>query len=86
MEWLFAPCSSGPRHDLALPDGFLVNGSGLVVWHDKEGNSGLKFYCSEPEMRKRLDSWLHAEFRKDRMNSELNQLGALSAALSLEGY
>ena len=48
--------------EVALPDGFSVRASGLVVWHDREGNSGLKFHCSGPEMRQRLDAWLDSQF------------------------
>jgi CheY-like chemotaxis protein len=48
--------------EVALPDGFSVRASGLVVWHDREGNSGLKFHCSGPEMRQKLDAWLDSQF------------------------
>src|SRR6266498_3090139 len=44
--------------ELRLPDGSAVRAAGLVVWHDREGNSGLRFHCSGPEMRETLDSWL----------------------------
>ena len=50
--------------EVALPDGFTVHASGLVVWHDREGNSGLKFHCSGPEMRQKLDAWLDSQFAR----------------------
>ena len=44
-----------------LPDGFVVEATGIVIWDDKHGKSGLKFSCRHPEMRHRLDSWLDAQ-------------------------
>jgi PilZ domain len=44
--------------EVVLPDGFVVLASGLVVWDDGMGRSGLHFQCRTPEVRKRLDSWL----------------------------
>jgi DNA-binding response OmpR family regulator len=48
--------------ELRLPDGFAVRAAGLVVWHDRDGNSGLRFHCSGPEMREKLDSWLDSQY------------------------
>jgi CheY-like chemotaxis protein len=47
---------------LTLPDGFTVRATGIVVWDDKHGKSGLNFQCSSPEMRYQLDSWLDSKF------------------------
>jgi CheY-like chemotaxis protein len=43
---------------LILPDGFAVRGSGVVIWDDKHGKSGLHFCCASQEIRARLDGWL----------------------------
>jgi DNA-binding response OmpR family regulator len=43
---------------LELPDGFTVGATGTVIWDDKHGKSGLRFHCSTPKMRQKLDSWL----------------------------
>jgi len=50
--------------EVALPDGFTVHASGLVVWHDREGNSSLNCHCSGPEMRQKLDAWLDSQFAR----------------------
>ena len=52
--------------EVGLPDGFTVRASGLVVWHDRKGNSGVKFHCSGPEMRQKLDAWLDSQFARSR--------------------
>src|SRR5579864_2193303 len=45
---------------LFLPDGFSVQATGIVIWDDKHGKSGLNFQCKTPEMRHRLNScWIH---------------------------
>jgi hypothetical protein len=44
--------------ELVLPDGFVVLASGIVVWDDGSGKSGLNFQCRTPEIRQRLDAWL----------------------------
>jgi hypothetical protein len=36
---------------LFLPDGFSVQATGIVIWDDKHGKSGLNFQCKTPEMR-----------------------------------
>lgn len=54
------PMPLGAQVDLSLslPDGFKLRARGVVIWDDKHGKSGLRFYCGSPEMRKKLDSWL----------------------------
>jgi hypothetical protein len=52
---------------LMLPDGFIVRATGLVVWDDKHGKSGLHFHCTTSEMRLKLDSWLDSEFAAQKM-------------------
>jgi hypothetical protein len=47
---------------LSLPDGFTVGATGIVIWDDKHGKSGLHFHCRTPEMRHKLDSWLDSLF------------------------
>jgi hypothetical protein len=49
-----------------LPDGFVVEATGIVIWDDKHGKSGLKFSCRQPEMRHRLDYWLDSQL--DNLN------------------
>ena len=51
---------------VSLPDGNSVHATGVVVWDDKHGKSGLHFQCTIPEMRHRLDSWLDARFAAER--------------------
>src|SRR5579864_29230 len=47
---------------LFLPDGFSVQATGIVIWDDKHGKSGLNFQCKTPEMRHKLDFWLDSVF------------------------
>lgn len=49
---------------ITLPDGFAISATGIVIWDDKHGKSGIKFNCRSPEMRHRLDNWLDSEFRE----------------------
>lgn len=44
--------------EIVLPDGFVVLASGIVVWDDGLGKSGINFQCRTPEIRKSLDAWL----------------------------
>jgi hypothetical protein len=44
--------------ELVLPDGFVVLATGLVVWDDGHGKSGINFQCRTPEIRQALDAWL----------------------------
>jgi hypothetical protein len=44
--------------EIVLPDGFVVLASGIVVWDDGLGKSGINFQCRTPEIRKNLDAWL----------------------------
>ncbi|HKW18806.1 MAG TPA: PilZ domain-containing protein [Terriglobales bacterium] len=48
-----------------LSDGFEIHATGIVIWDDKHGKSGLKFNCHHPEMRHRLDSWLDSQFGEE---------------------
>ncbi len=46
-----------------LPDsGFVVSATGMAVWDDKHGKTGISFRCTSPEMQKRLDAWLDGRF------------------------
>jgi DNA-binding response OmpR family regulator len=47
---------------LPLPDGFIVRAIGIVIWGDQHGKAGIKFTCSTPEIRQKLDAWLNANF------------------------
>jgi PilZ domain len=47
---------------LFLPNGFTMRATGIVIWDDKHGKSGLKFSCTGPEMRKALNAWLDSQF------------------------
>ncbi len=44
--------------EVVLPDGFVVLASGIVVWDDGHGKSGINFQCRTPEIRQSLDAWL----------------------------
>lgn len=46
---------------LKLPDNFVVRGTGVVIWDDKHGKSGLSIQYSGPAMQKRLESWLDSK-------------------------
>ncbi|HTM35517.1 MAG TPA: PilZ domain-containing protein [Terriglobales bacterium] len=47
---------------LLLPGGSTVCATGIVIWDDQHGKTGVSFQCSDPEMRHRLDSWLDSRF------------------------
>ena len=47
--------------EVVLPDGFVVLASGLVVWDDGLGKSGIHFQVRTPEIRQKLDTWLNAQ-------------------------
>lgn len=47
--------------EIVLPDGFVVLASGLVVWDDGLGKSGIHFQVRTPEIRQKLDTWLNAQ-------------------------
>ena len=49
---------------LTLPNGFVVNASGIVIWDDRHGKCGLKLQCKGQESRRELDSWLNTRFEK----------------------
>jgi DNA-binding response OmpR family regulator len=68
------PLQLGERVELtlSLPDGFGVHGSGVVIWDDKHGKSGLHFCCGSQEMRSRLDSWLDHQAELRRHSSVAN--------------
>lgn len=56
--------------DLVLPDGFIVRASGIVIWDDKHGKSGLHFSCSSSEIQHKLDSWLDLEFSQHSLGGQ----------------
>ena len=47
--------------EVVLPDGFVVLASGIVVWDDGMGKSGINFQVRTPEIRQKLDTWLSAQ-------------------------
>jgi len=47
---------------LLLPEPGTVRATGIVIWDDKHGTCGLKVQCSDPEMRKKLETWLDSQF------------------------
>lgn len=47
---------------LYLPHESTVHLTGLVIWDDQHGKSGLHFECGGTEMRYRLESWLDSQF------------------------
>lgn len=51
---------------LMLPDGSPISATGIVIWDDQHGKSGLSYQCKTPEMREKLDSWLDSQFEMIR--------------------
>lgn len=47
--------------EIVLPDGFVVVATGLIVWDDGHGKSGVTFQCRTPEIRQKFDTWLSAQ-------------------------
>lgn len=47
--------------EIVLPDGFVILASGIVVWDDGLGKSGINFQVRTPEIRQKLDTWLNAQ-------------------------
>jgi DNA-binding response OmpR family regulator len=62
------PLSAAETADVSLdlPNGSVVRGTGIVIWDDRHGKSGLKFSCSGPEARRELDAWLDSKFTEPR--------------------
>lgn len=44
--------------EIVLPDGSIIAASGIIVWDDGHGKSGIHFQCRTQEVRKGLDAWL----------------------------
>jgi hypothetical protein len=63
---------------LVLPDGFIVRATGIVVWNDERGRSGLNFQCADPEMRCNLDLWLDSQFAAAHVQKGWRKASALS--------
>ena len=51
---------------LMLPDGASISATGIVIWDDQHGKSGLSYQCKSMEMREKLDCWLDAQFEMIR--------------------
>lgn len=51
---------------LMLPDGSPISATGIVIWDDQHGKSGLSYQCKSVEMREKLDFWLDAQFEMIR--------------------
>ena len=49
-----------------LPDGSPISATGIVIWDDQHGKSGLSYQCKSAEMREKLDSWLDSQFEMVR--------------------
>jgi hypothetical protein len=48
---------------LLLPDGSAIRATGIVIWDDRHGKSGLRFQCGDPEIRHKLNAWLESQFK-----------------------
>lgn len=47
---------------ILLPDEMTVYATGIVIWDDHHGKTGINFQFSDPEMRRHFDSWLDLRF------------------------
>jgi hypothetical protein len=47
---------------ILLPDNMTVHATGIVIWDDQHGKTGINFQFSDPEMRRRFDAWLDSRF------------------------
>ncbi len=47
---------------ILLPDNARVYATGIVIWDDHHGKTGINFQFSDPEMRHQFDSWLDSRF------------------------
>ena len=47
---------------ILLPDNMTVYATGIVIWDDQHGKTGINFQFSEPEMRRTFDAWLDLRF------------------------
>jgi len=59
---------------LKLPDNFVVRGTGVVIWDDQHGKSGISIQCSGPTMQKRLDTWLDSQLAELAKKKSRNSL------------
>lgn len=61
-----APISLRPAEmlniSILLPDKMRVYGTGIVIWDDQHGKTGINFQFSDPEMRRDFDAWLDSRF------------------------
>jgi hypothetical protein len=56
---------------LLLPDENTVYATGIVIWDDQHGKTGVSFQCSDPDMRHCLDSWLDSRFTSRWIDASL---------------
>jgi hypothetical protein len=58
-----------------------VLATGVIVWDDKHGKTGISFQAVRPELQRVLDAWLDSQFARQRDNSlrELQEPAARSA-------
>jgi hypothetical protein len=47
---------------IPLSDNTTVYATGIVIWDDQHGKTGINFQFSDPEMRRCFDSWLDLRF------------------------
>lgn len=47
---------------ILLTDNMTVYATGIVIWDDHHGKTGINFQFSDPEMRRQFDSWLDLRF------------------------
>lgn len=61
-----APISLRPAEmlniSILLPDQMRVYATGIVIWDDQHGKTGVNFQFSDPEMRRDFDAWLDSRF------------------------
>lgn len=50
----------------------MVRATGVVIWDDKHGKTGISFRCASAEHQADLDSWLDAQFHLQRVSAESN--------------
>jgi FixJ family two-component response regulator len=71
-----SPFTPAETVDIAidLPDRSTVRATGIVIWDDKHGKTGLKLRCSDHESRESLDRWLNSQFPGSHANSDRSQV------------
>jgi len=47
---------------ILLPDKTAAYATGIVIWDDQHGKTGINFQFSDPELRRQFDAWLDSRF------------------------